>query len=439
MALPVSFQDPEDYFDECFEFFIEYEYLYNFPNTHLLITDTLNRIDIDGLEDIDIFARNFDPFKCQLNDYLNNLIQKLGRLRNESSKFEEDGNLDMYVEAPLGPKKKHEIMYLAKEIGAACKDVGCETVIDFGSGLGYLDQQIFITNNFNVLGLECNENHYVAAKKRQRQYYLNSVDHVKYLKHTVTEDSNVKIEECIRDKFSKRQNFCMTGLHACADLTVDAVNLFLKMEDARAIVIMPCCYHKILECRDGTFKNFPLSNCLKDVFDKYSGYKYLQKPFLRLAAQPPNIAEDNMEDLVFSLLARATLQVYASRHNCLLKRKKRKAVRLKSKHNDFDAYAEDAVDNGFFLIRNSQDEHDNTEPVFDPSELSKIWRHISEVTFKKTAIFIFLQNLMQPVFENFVLYDRLLYLKENGIEKCEIKRIVDECISPRCSALIAKK
>lgn len=173
---------------------------------------------------------------------------------------------------------------------------------------GYLDQHIFKVSNYKVLGLECNENNYVGAKKRQRKYHLDSVDSVKFIKHKISEDSDNHLMEFIEDKF-KSNEFCICGLHACADLTVDAINLFLKMEHARAIVIMPCCYHKILQIDDGVFKNFPMSNCFKTTLKRCNAI--LNVPFLRLAAQPPNISRDKMEDLVFFLLARATLQKYA--------------------------------------------------------------------------------------------------------------------------------
>lgn len=81
------------------------------------------------------------------------------------------------------------------------------------------------------------------------------------------------------------------------------------MEAAKYLVIMPCCYHK-MALNDGKFKNFPLSRCLKTVFDELSGAKFLKVPFLRLGAQPPEVA-DNLENSVFNLMARAVLQLYA--------------------------------------------------------------------------------------------------------------------------------
>lgn len=162
-----------------------------------------------------------------------------------------------------------------------------------------------------ILGIECNESHYVGAKIRQRKYHSNSTDKVKYIKHTITENSHENIQGYIDDKFENHREFCLTGLHACADLTIDAINLFLKMADAKAMVIMPCCYHKMV-CDGGIFKNFPLSVCLKAIFGRFKGEEYMRVPFLRLAAQPPSV-DNKLEDLVFNLLSRAVLQTFAIR------------------------------------------------------------------------------------------------------------------------------
>lgn len=112
-------------------------------------------------------------------------------------------------------------------------------------------------------------------------------------------------------------------------------------------------------------------------------------------------------------------------------------MRLKSIQNNFEEYIEDAI-LGYTLIKNEIAEK-NTSEVFNKEHLYNIWREIPQVTFKKAAIFILIQNDLQPVFENFVLYDRLLYLQEKGVRNCKFKKIVNENISPRCLALIAQK
>ncbi|CAH2269140.1 jg23022 [Pararge aegeria aegeria] len=439
MALPSGFEGPKEYFEKFFNFIQKYEYLFNFPNTDLLVNEVLDKIEMN-LQELDIFQEVFDIRKLNC-EYLTDFFEDLDKFDVKYEDFKDNDNLEFLIEVPLSVKKKHEIAYLANEIENVCGNIQCDTIVDFGSGLGYLDEQIFKTTNFNVLGLECNETNYVGAKKRQRKYYIDSMQRVKYIKHTIKPEST-NIQEFLNDKFPNCKGFCIAGLHACADLTVDAIDMFLKMEHARALIIMPCCYHRIME-GNGGFKNFPLSRTLNEAYEEYSGFKYLTVPFLRLATQPPHMETEKIEDYVFNLLSRAVLQVYANEHNCKLKRNKRKAVRLKTLDNNFEAYAADAV-NGFKLFLNksgqeSQVVSNNFERNIIIEDLISIWRQIPQLTFKKSAVFVLLQNSMQPAFENFVLYDRLVYLQEKGIEKCMFKKIVNEKISPRCLALIAQK
>ena len=109
--------------------------------------------------------------------------------------------------------------------------------------------------------------------------------------------------------------------------------------------------------------------------------------------------------------------------------------------NNFETYLEDATTNGFTLIKNesSVDKHNVENPTFCVEELRTLWNQITQLTFKKAGIFILLQNSLQPVIENFVLFDRLVYLKENGAKHCEFKRILNVKTSPRCLALLALK
>ncbi|KPI96698.1 Uncharacterized protein C12orf26-like [Papilio xuthus] len=449
MSLPEQFNSYESYFDACTQFFEEYQNLYNFANTDVLVKGIIDDIRIDNFKDVDVFEHNFELRSEGENIKLfNDFFNKLDKLKVKYNNIEID--TEYKINAPLGPKKKHEIICLAKEIGTLCNNIGCDTVVDFGSGLGYLDQVIFDTTHYNVLGLECNERHYVGAKKRQNKYHIDSTSCVKFIRHRITEHSHVNLSEFLNDKFQNCNSFCITGLHACADLTVDAMNIFLKMENARAMILMPCCYHKmrIENLSDGKFSNFPLSKCLKEIYIKNRGFEYMKVPFLRLAAQPQLSSQSNIKDLVFNLLARAVLQIYACKYNYTIKRKKRKAVRVKTIHDNFESYAQDACTEGFLFVQENLEidnliESNFNNKSFDAKvaveELNSIWNDLPPETFKKAATFILLQNQLQPIIENFILLDRIVYLKENGLLNTTCRKIVNANISPRCLALFAHK
>lgn len=135
--------------------------------------------------------------------------------------------------------------------------------------------------------------------------------------------------------------------------------------------------------------------------------------------------------------------------NYKIKRKKRKAVRVKTVQNNFESYAKDACTDGFlFIEENLEIDNFNESSIFynksfnakaAVEELITIWRDLPPVTFKKAAIFISLQNHLQPIIENFILLDRIVYLRENGLLNTTCRKIVNANISPRCLALFAHK
>lgn len=134
MTLPEHFATPEDYFEECHKFFDEYQGLYNFANTEILVRNVLNHINMQGLENLEIYEENFD-LQLVNDEFLNRFFEKLNRLKAYHDDFIEDKDLEDIFDVPLSPKKKHEIVYLAREIKNSCEHTGCDTIVDFGSGL----------------------------------------------------------------------------------------------------------------------------------------------------------------------------------------------------------------------------------------------------------------------------------------------------------------
>jgi hypothetical protein len=119
---------------------------------------------------------------------------------------------------------------------------------------------------------------------------------------------------------------CMTGLHTCGDLTVDAMRLFFQLPSVKLLVIVPCCYHKMslaknIAMTEEKFCNFPLSSSLCHLVHSApfcDAVCFLRRPFLRLASQETATrwqqwSEEDHKWHSLQVMARAVLQLYA--HN----------------------------------------------------------------------------------------------------------------------------
>lgn len=133
MSLPQQFSTPQDYFEEVISFFKEYQYLFNFANTDILVKNILDVIDITNLENVDVLEKDFNlRLNCNF-EFLNGFFEKRDKFKFEYGEFHKD--IEDKVDVPVSPKKAHEIVYMAKEIADVCEQSPCDVVVDFGSGL----------------------------------------------------------------------------------------------------------------------------------------------------------------------------------------------------------------------------------------------------------------------------------------------------------------
>lgn len=167
---------------------------------------------------------------------------------------------------------------------------------------GYLSEYLFETYGYKILGLEADEQRVQTALDRQLKYHPSSRENVKYVSHLITESSMDFIKNAIRVQFSTTiKKIALVGLHACGDLTITALKLAYNESMVRGLVIMPCCYHRMVLIENSTeFQNFPLSQQLKKIVKEthsdtnrwscpqgsdLESSMVFQRPFLRLACQ----------------------------------------------------------------------------------------------------------------------------------------------------------
>ncbi|KAL3286430.1 hypothetical protein HHI36_000938 [Cryptolaemus montrouzieri] len=149
------------------------------------------------------------------------------------------------VNCGLSIKKRHEIISLAPVVADVCGSIGSQEVIDIGAGLGYLSYLLAENHNYSVLAIEGSKEKIDSALGNQNSHHQSSKENITFLHHFITNDSQDEIERAINKHFKISDRVCICGLHACADLSITILELFLKIKQVKSLVIMPCCYHRL--------------------------------------------------------------------------------------------------------------------------------------------------------------------------------------------------
>ncbi|CAH1105495.1 unnamed protein product [Psylliodes chrysocephalus] len=399
MSLPLSYSNTTDYLKDTLTFLNNHQWIYNFPNTHILVKDIFKYFPCDW----------FDYFKGLSNDELNKfptnclnncpstlkeLLNKINTLSPSSSNhkcFSEEVPTFTH-NCGLSDKKQHEIVTLAPIINNVCKS---EIIIDIGSGLGYLSHHLNSKYGYKVLGIECSKQYIDLALKNQEKFYGKSKNEVVFKEHYINSESSETITTLVKNNFNSigLTSSALVGLHACADLSITILDVFSELDFIKSLVIMPCCYHRI-ELQNATekeelFFSFPISKTLNDVYNEFGAQKFLRRPFLRLSCQQSighfvTMTDKEHERHSRNLMFRCILQYVAE------------AQKMRDK-----------------------------------------WREYRDKCYLIEVLTGF-QAAIQSMCENIILLDRIEYLKEKGFQ-CMVQKVTDDILSPRCHALIATK
>ncbi|XP_062550100.1 uncharacterized protein LOC134214817 isoform X2 [Armigeres subalbatus] len=292
----------QDYFERSASFLAEHRWIFEQSNTKFVQAGTLDVLPSTWIQDLKRANNdelNAIPLGHVCGDWCDDLKRFLKVVKSLSVEYEQ--RCDTCSEKPamakgISPKKMYEIQNLTSLIGEICDRN--ETLLDFGSGLGYLSQHINAVHQFRVLGLEGDSYRVQAAHKRQANMFPNSLEKVKYVQHFIQENSFDQIKEALTSAFPDELNpsIAIVGLHACADLSVTAIKMFLFNEYVTKLIIMPCCYHKLAfdEEHCSKFKNFPISQKLKEAKEPH--INFIGRPFLRLGCQQTASRWKNMTE-----------------------------------------------------------------------------------------------------------------------------------------------
>lgn len=446
------------YFLDALKLFIETQWLYNTPVTDLLTGGLLDLLPKEWLHTLQILENE------ELNDFIVNKKVKpqwSESLRRFVEKCEHIDQLPIIdtiltTELPknfqigLSRKKQHEIMHLAHLVHEQCVSKNIKVIVDLGAGLGYICQLLHHLYGYKILGLDRNQETVNNVRNRQMKMFPDSLTHVKYSHCDLTCNSAETIETILLNEFQEQLDICLIGLHACGDLSIDALKIYRDMKRARVFIMVSCCYHKMSVSKSTQtdtlikkqyFNNFPLSNCLKTVIRNTNfdiGF-FLRQPFLRLACQEPSDRWCNMSikrhnEHSFHVLARAVLQLYAAKNGFCLIKQTRKGTR-KSQCLNFETYIKDSLNR--YILQPLKEQDIQTNLNIHEKNMVELWKsHCNKL--KAVEIYSGLQLILQAPAESFILQDRLCWMEEQGFDTT-IVPVMNRHLSPRSYAIISQK
>ncbi|PIN26497.1 rRNA adenine N-6-methyltransferase [Handroanthus impetiginosus] len=192
----------------------------------------------------------------------------------------------------MNQKKKHEIEVLAAVIGTIARRVGAYTIVDVGSGQGYLAQVLSFEHELSVIAIDASSHHGSvtnARAKRIEKHYAAKMCKSRAenkgfsVPRTVTcrvlstamlkdvssslvqmddlenpaifrENSDRKPLEGIHGnespshlKAADKSSLVLAGLHACGDLSVTMLRTFMECDEVKAVISIGCCYNLLSE------------------------------------------------------------------------------------------------------------------------------------------------------------------------------------------------
>ncbi|CAF1277236.1 unnamed protein product, partial [Didymodactylos carnosus] len=336
-----------------------------------------------------------------------NTLNKMSREKLNDTAIIQEYTLDNNLSRCIKQKKRHEVSRFSHLIINTAKQLNCHTILDIGAGLGYLGQVLtHYDSSLNVIGFEMSNAHVQSADNRNKKItcvndrnYLRTVE----INNEMTDD---KLLEIVHDTLNRDSddNFILSSLHACGDLTPTMLKLYVKSKFIRGLLNVSCCYHTMNYSDEGFF-NIPLSRTLKQIISQYQNFT-MTLYGLRLAIQETHEqwyekSDSKLKQHMRNTIYRGILECILVENNYHLEH--RKQVYVKSDSMTFDDYC-----------------------------------HLAIQHLKRLLFFTILQCLLQPVLELFVLNDRLVYLLENNLN-AKLCQIFDETISPRCWCLISEK
>ncbi|XP_045774167.1 probable methyltransferase-like protein 25 isoform X2 [Maniola jurtina] len=354
----------------------------------------------------------------------------------------------------MNTKKSYEVQTMSALVASLSTACGATHCAEAGGGRGHLLVALSLAYHLPSLTIDCDEKTIAQAQKKvkiiQKQWHAiakrvrdgteerisGGIDAELHRFATSFITNDTDLLHIVREKFPEHSHddikLLLTGLHTCGNLGPTSLRLFSRSPQTSAVFTVPCCYHLLSEEVDEQMfdvfqrdygenqwrEGFPMAQRLK-------GYN-LGRNARMLAAQSIDRVVHHKQPPDKSLLYRALLQVIIKKYLPNLPVTEGKLKGIATKCQDF---------NDYFKMADSLlklDLYDSLPGTY----LTDIHKSIDD-QWKKIVLFYFVRLCLAQVIESVILLDRLLFLFENGFEKCYLVKLFDPVLSPRCHSIVA--
>lgn len=233
-------------------------------------------------------------------------------------------------------------------------------------------------------------------------------------KDTNFDDLTEKIRKSLNiNADDKSFKFGIIGLHPCGDLASILINFFLNSRDAKFLNLVGCCYFKMTvseatmhsiedinqnKIADNNF-GYPLSQYLKTG---ESRWPYLSFEAREIACHAIEVYAKRLHDNNYDYLRVHSFRAAIEKIICKYWPERKRSGLKSIKHlTTFRDYCQQAVSdiNDIEIPENDIDASETNENL---------------ANWKLVVIFYTLRLMLAPIVETIILYDRILYLYENG-------------------------
>ncbi|CEP14918.1 hypothetical protein [Parasitella parasitica] len=290
LPLPLKYSNdtPEQYLEKLMSFYREHHWLIHVLAFNFVTHREWEKFPLDWREALmrrveeagddwafailDLTSTNSDYsiWPESLRNYLETARDLALPREVDEATLQQQQNISKHILAGMNDKKIHEVKLMSQLVKNVADERGINSVIDLGSGQGYLSRALAFDYGMEVLAVDMSEIQTQGAvkfdKKALKSQGVKGDDkeqqpNLKHVTEKITPENVSQVLERWSPDSSQDKKWLVTGLHTCGDLSPTIFNLFAKSREVSCVVNVGCCYNAL------TTSGFPMCEYLKEKND----------------------------------------------------------------------------------------------------------------------------------------------------------------------------